>query len=71
MKWIKSKGVNDVEMLKTFNCGIGFCIVTDKKNLKKIQKVFSKNFKPYEIGNITKTNSNKKITLNEKINWNY
>ena len=41
IKWIKSNGVDDFEMLKTFNCGIGFCIITDKKNLKKIQKVFS------------------------------
>jgi phosphoribosylaminoimidazole synthetase len=71
IKWIKSKGVNDEEMLKTFNCGVGFCIITDKKNLKKIQKVFNKKFKPYEIGKVIKTNSNKKILLNEKINWEY
>ena len=26
-KWIKSKGVSDFEMLKTFNCGVGFCFI--------------------------------------------
>ena len=39
-KWIKSKGVSDTEMLKTFNCGIGFCIITKKKNINKIKKIF-------------------------------
>ena len=32
-KWIKSKGVSDNEMLKTFNCGVGFCFITKKKNI--------------------------------------
>ena len=41
-------------MLKTFNCGIGFCIIAPKKNLKKIQKVFSKKYKPYQIGIVKK-----------------
>jgi len=71
IKWIKSNGVNDHEMLKTFNCGVGFCIIADKKNLKKILKVFNKSSKPYEIGTIIKSNNNKKIILNEKINWKY
>ena len=29
-------------MLKTFNCGVGFCLIIDPKNLKKIDKYFSK-----------------------------
>jgi phosphoribosylformylglycinamidine cyclo-ligase len=70
-KWIKSPGVDDHEMLKTFNCGVGFCIIADKKNYKKILKVFDNSTKPYEIGNITKSNNNKKIILDEKINWKY
>ncbi|NCU55224.1 MAG: phosphoribosylformylglycinamidine cyclo-ligase, partial [Candidatus Fonsibacter ubiquis] len=70
-KWIKSNGVNDHEMLKTFNCGVGFCIIADKKNYKKIKKVFNKSSVPYEIGTIIKSNINKKIVLNEKINWKY
>ena len=39
-------------MLKTFNCGVGFCLIISPKNLKKIQKIFSKQFKPYVIGKV-------------------
>jgi phosphoribosylformylglycinamidine cyclo-ligase len=54
-------------MLKTFNCGVGFCLITSPKNLKKINKYFSKNYKPYVIGKISK--NSKKIRLNGKIDW--
>ena len=30
-KWIKTQGVSDFEMLKTFNCGVGFCLITKKE----------------------------------------
>ena len=30
-KWIKSKNISDNEMLKTFNCGVGFCIIINPK----------------------------------------
>ena len=53
-KWIKNNNISEKEMLKTFNCGIGFCIIAPKKNLKKIQKVFSKKYKPYQIGIVKK-----------------
>ena len=53
-------------MLKTFNCGIGFCIIINPKNLNKVVKYFEKDFKPYIIGKISK---GKKIKLNGKINW--
>jgi len=29
--WLKSKNISDSEMLKTFNCGVGFCLITKKK----------------------------------------
>ena len=54
-------------MLNTFNCGVGFCIIVNKKNLKKIRKFFSKKYKPYEIGRIIK--ATKKINTDGKINW--
>ncbi len=66
-KWIRDQGVSDNEMLKTFNCGVGFCIIVNSKNIKKISKFFSKNFKPYIIGRIT--NRNKSVNLNGKIKW--
>ena len=51
-KWIHNQGVNEKEMIKTFNCGVGFCIIINPKNLIKIKKYFSKNFQPYIIGKI-------------------
>ena len=51
-KWIKKQNVSSDEMLKTFNCGVGFCLVAESKNLLKIQKKFKKDFKPYIIGKI-------------------
>ena len=65
--WLKRNNIDDGEMLKTFNCGVGFCLIINPKNLKKVFQTFPKNFKPYVIGKIVK-NSNK-IKLNGKINW--
>ncbi len=66
-KWLKKNDVNDFEMLQTFNCGVGFCLIINPRNLKKISKYFSKDYKPYVIGKISK--NSKKIKLNGKINW--
>ena len=66
-KWLKEKGIPDEEMLKTFNCGVGFCIIVNSKKLEKVKKYFSKNFKPYVIGKIIK--GQKKVSLNGSINW--
>ncbi|MBL6799273.1 MAG: phosphoribosylformylglycinamidine cyclo-ligase [Candidatus Pelagibacter bacterium] len=66
-KWLKQNNINDEEMLKTFNCGVGFCLIIKPQNLKKISKFFSKEFEPYVIGKITL--SKKKIKLNGKIDW--
>ena len=66
-KWIYSQGVNDKEMIRTFNCGIGFCIIAKPQNLKKIKKYFTKDFQPYVIGKIV--NGKRKINLNGKIKW--
>ena len=66
-KWLKKNKINDKEMLKTFNCGVGFCIIIQSKNLKKIKKYFTREYQPYVIGKIT--NGQNKIKLNEKINW--
>ena len=66
-KWLKKNNVNDKEMLKTFNCGVGFCLIIDPKKLKMVNKFFSKKYKPYVIGQITKGEN--KIKLNGNINW--
>jgi len=66
-KWIKSKNISDDEMIKTFNCGVGFCLIVPRKNIKKIIKFFPKEYLPYEIGKIT--NSSKKINLYNSLKW--
>ena len=66
-KWLKSKNISDDEMLKTFNCGVGFCIIVPPKNVKKVKNFFSKKYKPYEIGNVSK--SKKKINLSKSLLW--
>jgi len=66
-KWLKRNNIKDKEMLKTFNCGVGFCLIINPKNLNKINKYFSKDYKPYVIGKISKRLN--KVKLNGKINW--
>ena len=66
-KWLKSKNISENEMIKTFNCGVGFCLIVPKKNVDKIQKYFSKQFMPYEIGFISKNKS--RIKLSNSIKW--
>ena len=66
-KWLKKNNIKDSEMIKTFNCGIGFCIIADKKNLDKIKKIFPKKYKPYEIGFIS--NSKERIKTSGVIKW--
>ena len=66
-KWIKNQNVSDKEMLKTLNCGVGFCLIINAKKLNKIGKFFNKDFKPYVIGKII--SGKNKIKLNENIKW--
>ena len=66
-KWLKSKNISNNEMLKTFNCGVGFCLIVSKKNEKKIGKFFNKQFKPYKIGFISR--NNKRVYLKESLKW--
>jgi len=65
--WLYKMGVSEKEMLKTFNCGVGFCLVTNPRNLNSVSKYFGKKFKPYIIGKIVK--NSKKVKLSGKISW--
>ena len=66
-RWLKKNDISDKEMLKTFNCGVGFCLIISAKNLDKVKKYFTKEFKPYVIGKISKGKN--KVKLNGSINW--
>ena len=66
-RWLKDKNISDQEMMKTFNCGVGFCIIVKKKNINKIKKKFPNQFMPYEIGYISK--SKKRFNISNSIKW--
>ena len=66
-KWLKNNGISDKEMLKTFNCGVGFCLIVNKKKFNLVKKYFTKDFKPYIIGKITRGKN--KVKLNGFVNW--
>jgi phosphoribosylformylglycinamidine cyclo-ligase len=66
-KWLKRKNISDREMLNTFNCGIGFCIIIKKNNINKIKKYFKKDNSPFEIGYISK--GKKRFNLINEMKW--
>ncbi len=66
-QWLKKNNISDKEMIKTFNCGVGFCLIVKKKNFYKVLKSFSKKYRPYIIGKILK--NKKKIILKDRIDW--
>ena len=66
-RWLKSKNISDKEMMRTFNCGVGFCLIVSKKNVSKIKKIFPKNYLPYEIGFISKNKN--RVNLINNLKW--
>ena len=54
-------------MMRTFNCGVGFCLFVSKIYVSKIKKIFPKNYLPYEIGFISKNKN--KINLINNLKW--
>jgi len=56
-KWLKSVGnINEDEMFKTFNCGIGMVIVVDPKLVNETLSIFSsKRTGAFQIGEVTNT----------------
>ena len=65
--WLKQNNIEDAEMLKTFNCGVGFCLIINPKNLNRIKKFFTKEYQPYVIGKIILGKN--KVKFNGKIDW--
>ena len=66
-KWLKKNNIKDSEMLKTFNCGVGFCLISNKKNINNIKKIFTQEYQPYEIGFIS--GGKAKVKTFGKLQW--
>ena len=63
MQLIEDTGVKNEEMYKTFNMGVGFCIISPENQVRGIQKIITKHkMKSYEIGRISK---NKGVFINK------
>jgi len=55
MQLIEDQGVKQDEMYKTFNMGIGFCVIAQKSEVSKIKSICKKHkIKSQEIGSINK-----------------
>lgn len=67
-KYIRSKGnISDDEMLRTFNCGVGFVLVVSKESCGEIVAHIAKCYDCYEIGRIEK--GTEKVRFANRINW--
>lgn len=66
--YIRNNGnISDEEMLRTFNCGVGFTLVVSQKDKAAVIKHIQKYYNCYEIGNIEKGNT--KIIFENRLNW--
>jgi phosphoribosylformylglycinamidine cyclo-ligase len=64
MQLIEDQGVKKDEMYKTFNMGIGFCVIVPKNEESKVKSIFKKHrIKSQKIGNIV---SKKGVFVNSK-----
>ena len=67
-KYIRNNGnISDDEMLRTFNCGVGFIIVTNQKDKKSVMKHVSQTYDCYEIGTIEKGDA--KVAFDNRLEW--
>ena len=67
-KYIRNNGnISDEEMLRTFNCGVGFNIVTNQKDKAAVMHHVSRFFDCYEIGVIE--SGDRKVKFENRLNW--
>ena len=67
-KYIRDSGnISDEEMLRTFNCGVGFILVVPRKKKNTVMKHISQFYDCYEIGNIEK--GEHKVAFEQRMNW--
>lgn len=67
-KYIRNSGnISDEEMLRTFNCGVGFNIVTAQKDKGIVMKHIKQFYDCYEIGRIEKGDN--KVIFEKRMDW--
>ncbi len=67
-KYIKAQGkVNDDEMLRTFNMGVGFILVVSQESKNQVMNHVNKYYSCYEIGEIKE--NPEKIRFTGRLNW--
>ena len=67
-KYIRNAGnIGDAEMLRTFNCGVGFVLVASERDADFVKTCVSKMYDCYEIGRIESRPD--KIAFESRINW--
>lgn len=67
-KYIRDSGnISDEEMLRTFNCGVGFILVVLREKKNMVMKHINQFYDCYEIGNIEK--GEYKVAFEQRMNW--
>lgn len=67
-KYIRNNGnISDKEMLRTFNCGVGFNVVVAQKDKDVVMKHINRFYDCYEIGEVEK--GDVKVRFENKMSW--
>ena len=67
-RFIRDNGnISDDEMLRTFNCGVGFIIVTPEKDKDSVTRHVRKTYDCYDIGTVEKGIA--KIAFEGRLDW--
>lgn len=67
-KYIRNNGnISDEEMLRTFNCGVGFNLVVAQKDKDAVMRHINRFYDCYEIGIVEK--GEQKVVFENCINW--
>ena len=71
-KWVQSYGINQSEMLRTFNCGYGMVVIVEKSKFNMFENIMKKHKLNYdEIGVLVNSKKSKKrIKFIGKLNFN-